>query len=58
MIYNFIPLSFCPMASTIFYEKDSDTIYEEMQLASQDDYDENEYREDRYEQMASRYGGY
>jgi hypothetical protein len=46
------------MASTIFYEKDPDTIYEELQLASQDDYDENEYREDRYEQMASRYGGY
>jgi hypothetical protein len=46
------------MASTIFYEKDSDTIYEELQIASQDEYSEDEYREDRYEQMASRYGGY
>ena len=48
------------MASTTYYEKDSDSIYEELQVASQDDYaySENEYREDRYEQMASKYGGY
>ena len=46
------------MASTIFYEKDSDTIYEELQITSQDEYSEDEYREDRYEQMASRYGAY
>ena len=46
------------MTSTIFYEKDSDAIYEELQLTLQDEYSEDEYREDRYEQMASRYGGY
>jgi hypothetical protein len=46
------------MASTIFYEKDPDTIYEELEVTSQDDYSENEYREDRYEQMASRHGVY
>jgi hypothetical protein len=48
------------MTSTIYYEKDSDTIYEELQVTSQDDYNysENEYREDRYEQMASRHGVY
>ena len=44
------------MASTTYYEKDSDTIYEELEVTSQYDYSENEYREDRYEQMASRHG--
>jgi hypothetical protein len=46
------------MASTTFYEKDSDTIYEELQSTSHDEYGEDEYREDKYEQMASRHGAY
>jgi hypothetical protein len=41
--------------STIFLEKDSDTIYEELQENKTEDF-EDEYREDRMEQMISRYG--
>ena len=41
--------------STIFLEKDSDTIYEHLEEGNLEDYDD-EYREDRMEQMISRYG--
>jgi hypothetical protein len=41
--------------STIFLEKDADTIYEELEENKTEDYEE-EYREDRMEQMISRYG--
>jgi hypothetical protein len=41
--------------TSIFLEKDSDTIYEELEENPSEDY-EDEYREDRMEQMISRYG--
>ena len=41
--------------TSIFLEKDSDTIYEEFQDTYEDNEDE-EYREDRMDQMISRYG--
>jgi hypothetical protein len=41
--------------STIFLEKDADTIYEELQENILEDFEE-EYREDRMDQMISRYG--
>jgi hypothetical protein len=41
--------------STIFLEKDADTIYEELQENTSEDFEE-EYREDRMDQMISRYG--
>jgi hypothetical protein len=41
--------------STIFLEKDADTIYEELEENKTEDYEE-EYREDRMDQMISRYG--
>jgi hypothetical protein len=41
--------------STIFLEKDADTIYEELQENISEDFEE-EYREDRMDQMISRYG--
>jgi hypothetical protein len=40
---------------TIFLEKDADTIYEELQENTSEDFEE-EYREDRMDQMISRYG--
>jgi len=40
--------------STIFLEKDADSIYEELE-ENTEDYEE-EYREDRMDQMISRYG--
>jgi hypothetical protein len=40
--------------STIFLENDADSIYEELE-ESTEDYEE-EYREDRMDQMISRYG--
>jgi hypothetical protein len=40
--------------STIFLEKDADSIYEELE-ENAEDYEE-EYREDRMDQMISRYG--
>lgn len=42
--------------TSIFLEKDSDTIYEELQDTTEDFQEEDEYREDRMEQMISRYG--
>lgn len=41
--------------STIFLEKDADTIYEELEENKTEDYEE-EYREDKMDQMISRYG--
>lgn len=41
--------------SNIFLEKDADTIYEELEDNKQYEQDD-EYREDRMEQMISRYG--
>jgi hypothetical protein len=41
--------------STIFLEKDADTIYEELEENASEDFEE-EYREDRMNQMISRYG--
>jgi len=40
--------------NTLFLEKDADAIYEV--LEDHRDEDEEEYREDRMEQMISRYG--
>jgi len=42
--------------STIFLEKDADTIYEELQENNISEDFEEEYREDRMDQMISRYG--
>jgi hypothetical protein len=40
----------------LFLDKDADTIYEELQENSIEDNQEEEYREDRMDQMISRYG--
>jgi hypothetical protein len=46
--------------SSLFLEKDADSIYEEYQVTSESSNDhqeeEEEYREDRMEQMISRHG--
>jgi hypothetical protein len=46
--------------SSLFFEKDADLIYEEYQVSSEStqeqQQDEEEYREDRMEQMISRHG--
>jgi hypothetical protein len=46
--------------SSLFFEKDADSIYEEYQVISESSNDqqqeEEEYREDRMEQMISRHG--
>lgn len=44
-----------PMTS-IFLEKDGDTIYEELEDNKVEEVVEDEYREDRMDQMISRYG--
>lgn len=41
--------------TSIFLEKDADTIYEELEDNKVEDI-EDEYREDRMDQMISRYG--
>lgn len=41
--------------SSIFLEKNADEIYEELQDVKEQ-YQEEEYREDRMEQMISRHG--
>jgi hypothetical protein len=41
--------------STIFLEKDSDAIYEELEENNREEF-ETEYREDRMDQMISKYG--
>ena len=41
--------------STIFLEKDSDAIYEELEEDNREEH-EIEYREDRMDQMISKYG--
>jgi hypothetical protein len=41
--------------TSIFIEKDPDTIYEELQDSNEDSQEE-EYREDRLDQMISKYG--
>jgi len=40
----------------IFLDKDADAIYEELQDNFIEDNQEEEYREDRMDQMISRYG--
>ena len=40
----------------LFLDKDADTIYEELQENNIEDNQEEEYREDRMDQMISRYG--
>jgi hypothetical protein len=46
--------------SSLFFEKDADSIYEEYlvksESASDQQQEEEEYREDRMEQMISRHG--
>jgi hypothetical protein len=44
--------------SSVFLEKDADSIYEEYQNVSEtlQEQEEDEYREDRMEQMISRHG--
>jgi hypothetical protein len=46
--------------SSLFLEKDADSIYEEYQVSSESPQEqhqeEEEYREDRMEQIISRYG--
>ena len=42
--------------TSFFLDKDADSIYEELQENSTEDNQEEEYREDRMEQMISRYG--
>lgn len=46
--------------SSLFFEKDADSIYEEYQSSTENpqeqQQDEEEYREDRMEQMISRHG--
>jgi hypothetical protein len=44
--------------SSLFLEKDADTIYEDYHNAVEDSQDqqEEEYREDKIDQMISRYG--
>lgn len=41
--------------TSLFLEKDSDRIYEEFQDINEDNQEE-EYREDRMDQMISKYG--
>jgi hypothetical protein len=41
--------------TSLFLEKDSDRIYEEFQDKNEDNQEE-EYREDRMDQMISKYG--
>lgn len=41
--------------STTFLEKDADTIYEDLEDNKIEEY-EDEYREDRMDQMISKYG--
>jgi hypothetical protein len=41
--------------TSLFLEKDSDMIYEELQ-DNQEDHQEEEYRDDRMDQMISKYG--
>ena len=40
----------------LFLDKDADMIYEDLQESYSEDAPEEEYREDRMEQMISRYG--
>ncbi len=40
----------------LFLDKDADTIYEELQENNIEDNQEEEYSEDRMDQMISRYG--
>lgn len=44
--------------TSLFFEKDADSIYEEYQNSIDDSVDsqEEEYREDKMEQMISRHG--
>lgn len=42
--------------TSLFLDKDADTIYDELQESPIEDNQEEEYREDRMEQMISRYG--
>jgi hypothetical protein len=42
--------------STIFLEKNADSIYEELQENTTEDYEDEYDREDRMDQMISKYG--
>jgi hypothetical protein len=42
--------------TSLFLDKDADTIYDELQGNSIEETQEEEYREDRMDQMISRYG--
>jgi len=42
--------------TSLFLEKSADAIYEELQDTFEEQDQEEEYREDRMEQMISRYG--
>ena len=42
--------------TSIFLEKDADSIYEELEDNKTEEVEDVEYREDRMDQMISRYG--
>lgn len=42
--------------TSIFMDKDADSIYEDYQNSLNEEVQEEEYREDKMEQMISRYG--
>lgn len=42
--------------NSIFLEKDGDTVYEELEESKYEEVEDIEYREDRMDQMISRYG--
>ncbi len=42
--------------TSIFLEKDADSIYEELEDNKTEEVEDIEYREDRMDQMISRYG--
>ena len=46
------------MNDSLYLEKDSATIYEELSLEDDDDYDDDERASDRMDDMISRYGSY
>jgi|LakMenEpi13Sep09_1017268.scaffolds.fasta_scaffold04407_2 hypothetical protein len=54
-LYKNIPTLHCILMSTTFLEKDADSIYEDLEETPNEEY-EDEYREDRMDQMISRYG--
>lgn len=53
-LYKNIPTTHLKLMSTLFLEKDADAIYEVLEDNRDDE--EEEYREDRMDQMISKYG--